>query len=281
MTTRTSLIVAALASLSVLAGDPASAHEYWLSPSTYWPKVGESVSIGALSGEGFAGERKPYSVDRAARLVARAGRELDLGAVARGGDSLWAHFAPVDRGGALLAYESNFASITIDAATFERYLAEDGLDAALAARRKGGESGPGRERYRRCAKAWLAGTDVGRATRPLGLPLEIVPLTAPGADSLLAVRVLWRGMPLPHVLLHAWHQPFGGDGSLLDPARRIAVEVAWSGRTDRRGEARVPVAEAGEWLLGAVHMTPSRERAVADWESTWASLTFGRAAVRP
>jgi hypothetical protein len=40
----------------------------------------------------------------------------------------------------------------------------------------------------------------------------------------------------------------------------------------------VPVGAAGEWLLGTVHMVPSRDPSAADWESTWASLTFGRAA---
>jgi len=40
----------------------------------------------------------------------------------------------------------------------------------------------------------------------------------------------------------------------------------------------VPVAVDGEWLLSVVQMVPSAAPAEADWESTWASLTFERTA---
>ena len=73
-------------------------------------------------------------------------------------------------------------------------------------------------------------------------------------------------------LLHVWRQPPGA----ADASNRPQVDVAWSGRTDESGEAVVPVDMAGEWLLGAVHMIPSRDPASADWESTWMSLTFER-----
>ena len=38
--------------------------------------------------------------------------------------------------------------------------------------------------------------------------------------------------------------------------------------------------DAPQWLLGVVHMIPSRDRTAADWESTWASLTFARERAR-
>jgi uncharacterized GH25 family protein len=264
---RTALLLA----LALFTAAPARAHEYWLAPSTWRVGPGETVAFGAQAGVGFAGERKLYSPERVVRLIARAGRELDLTPVANAGDSTWARFAAADAGGLLLAYESNFATLTLDAPEFDRYLADEGLDGPLAARRAARDAGPGHERYRRCAKAWLSGSNPSRATRPLGLPLEIVPLAAPGASATLRVRVLFAGRPLAGARLRAWHQP-------LDPARRDSVAARWSGRTDARGEASVAVAEAGEWLLSAVHMIPSREPTAADWESTWASLTFGRAA---
>lgn len=43
--------------------------------------------------------------------------------------------APADRGGLLFAYESDVASIILDASTFERYLADQGLDGPLAGAR--------------------------------------------------------------------------------------------------------------------------------------------------
>jgi len=264
----------------VHAAGPVMAHEYWLAPSTFQAGAGDTVLVGALAGEGFVGERKFFSPGRAVRWLVRAHRELDLKPVAHGGDTTWARFAPVDRGGLLFGYQSDFATITLDAATFEGYLSAEGLDGPLAARRDRGDTGPGRERYRRCAKSWLAGTDARRATRPLGLPCEILPLSVPGAAPRLRVSVLFEGAPLAGALLNAWRQPFAVDGRPLDPVRRDTVQVAWSGRTDERGEAVVPVEAAGEWLLGVVHMIPSRDPVVADWESSWASLTFARDGVR-
>jgi hypothetical protein len=272
---------AALAlALGLFVAAPARAHEYWLAPSSWRVGPGGTVAFGALAGVGFAGERKLFSQERVVRLVARAARELDLTPVANAGDSTWARFGAADAGGLLIAYESNFAAITLGAPEFEHYLAVEGLDGPLARRRAARDAGPGHERYRRCAKAWLSGSDATRATRPVGLPLEIVPLAAPGAGATLRVRLLFEGQPLAGARLRAWRQPLGPGERPLDPARRDSVGAGWSGRTDARGEASVPVAQAGEWLLSAVHMIPSRDPTAADWESTWASLTFGRAATQ-
>jgi uncharacterized GH25 family protein len=276
MTSRSLIPVAILMASFAIGAGPALAHEYWLAPSTFRAGPGDTVTIGALAGEGFVGERKRFTPGRAIRWFVRAGRDLDLTAVAIGGDTTWARFVPADRGGMLIGYESDFATITLDAATFDRYLAAEGLDAPLAARRARADTLPGRERYRRCAKAWLAGTDDRRATTPVRMPCEIVPLSVPGAGAKLPVRVVFEGQPLVGVLLKAWRQPFSADGALLDPARRDTVATAWSGRTDARGEATLPMEEAGEWLIGVVHMIPSRDPAAADWESTWGSLTFAR-----
>jgi hypothetical protein len=250
---------------------PASAHEYWLAPSSHAPRTGEVVEMGALAGTGFRGERKPWSSARCVRLVAHVARTLDLAPLGQSGEIVWARFAPRDGGGAMLAYESSFTSIELPAPEFERYLRLEGLDGPLAARIHGDPDAKGRERYRRCAKAWLAGSDAGRATAPIGMPLEIVPLATPGEAPSLIVRLLWRGRPLTGALLKAWRAPLGSD-----PERRDSVAVAWQARTDARGEARVPAAVTGEWLVAAVHMEPCAERAAADWESTWASLTFAR-----
>lgn len=280
MSPRSTVLATLLPVLLAVAVGPAGAHEYWLAPSSYRAGAGDTVTIGALVGEGFVGQRSRFFPSRAVRLLVRAGRELDLKPVASGGDTTWARFAPGDGGGVLFGYESDFASIIFEAPAFERYLAKEGLDGPLAARRARADTSLGRERYRRCAKSWLAGSDARRVTEPLGLPCEIVPLSDPGAGSRLRVKVLFEGKPLARALLNAWHQPFAAEGHLLDPARRDTVRVAWSGRTDARGEAVVPVDPAGEWLLSVVHMIPSRDPGLADWESSWGSLTFARERVR-
>jgi len=270
---RPSLGIALLA--AVTAASPAAAHEYWLAPSSYVVTAGRPVEVGALAGTGFRGERKPFAAPHCVRLLVRAARLLDLSKVARDGEYTWARFAPADDGGTLFAFESDFTPITLPAAAFDDYLAKEGLDATLAARRLSG-GGPGRERFRRCAKAWLAGGSAERATTPLGLPLEIVPLEPPGHSAQLRLHLLWQGRPLAGALVRAWRAPVGADGSPSDPESRDSCAVAAQARTNASGEAVVAITGTGEWLISAVHMVPSADRVVADWESTWASLTFER-----
>jgi uncharacterized GH25 family protein len=189
---------------------------------------------------------------------------------------IWARLAPTDQGGTLFGYQSTFVPIEIAAGEFDAYLKDEGLDGPLAARRKAKATNPGRERYRRCAKAWLAGDDATRATRPLGLPLEIVPLAVPGSAPKLEIMVLADGKPLANALVKAWRVPIDAKGVAPDPETRDSIGVAAQVRTAKDGRAVLPVAAAGEWLVSVVHMVRCRETEVADWESTWASLTFGR-----
>ena len=258
------------------AATPALAHQFWLSPSRYDPSRGQVVEVGAVAGTGFRGERKPWSPPNARRLVARAAKTIDVAGAATIGQDAWIRFAPSDAGGALLAYESAFTPIALPAAAFDAYLADEGLDAPLAARRHAPPGVPGRERYRRCAKLWLAGGDAARATAPLGLPLEIVPLALPGAAASLRVRVLWNGRPLPGALLKTWRAELAPGGAPAEVATRDSIAVAWQGRTGADGEVTLPCARPGEWLASVTTMVPSADRAEADWESTWASLTFLR-----
>jgi uncharacterized GH25 family protein len=90
--------------------------------------------------------------------------------------------------------------------------------------------------------------------------------------------VLDQGHPLAGALVRAWRAPLDASGLPRDPAVRDSVGPAWQGRTDARGETNVPVADAGEWLVSCVHMVPCRDATQADWESSWASLTFVRPA---
>jgi uncharacterized GH25 family protein len=262
--------------LAALGPVRAEAHQYWLAPSRYDPARGEAITLGAIAGTGFRGEKKPWSPDRTVRLVARTSRVIDLSPAATFGEESWLRFAPADDGGTMLAFESGFTPIELPAAAFDAYLADEGLAVPLAARRAARSSAPGRERYRRCAKAWLAGSDGARASAPVGMPLELVPLSAPGAASSLVLRVLWNGRPLAGATLKTWRAVLAPDGGPSDGAVRDSIPMVWQGRTDARGEVAMPCAKAGEWMASVVHMEPSRDRTAADWESTWASLTFLR-----
>jgi uncharacterized protein DUF4198 len=278
---RTSGVILAVLLLTLGSSRHALAHQFWLSPSTYAASPGRPVEVGAFAGTGFRGEEKPWSPDHAVRFAVRAARTLDLARAAAPGDFAWARFAPSDAGGAMLGFESTFTPIQLPAAAFDRYLDDEGLTAALRARAKMPAGTPGRERYRRCAKAWLSGGDPSRATAPLGLPLEIVPAVAPGTTAALSLLVLRSGRPLGGARVQAWLAPLGEGDVPRDAASRDSVAVSWRGQTDSGGRAVVPVSAAGEWLLSVVDMVPSHDRAEADWESTWASLTFVRLHAAP
>jgi uncharacterized GH25 family protein len=213
------------------------------------------------------------------RLVSRTSSAADLAAVASAGGLVWLRFVPSDPGGATIAFESSFRPAELPAEEFDAYLIEEGLDGPLRARlagRRTDEDRPIRELFRRCAKIWISGGDASRITTPVGLPLEIVPERAPGAQADLPVRVLAGGAPVPNALVKAWRSPWDRSGRPQDPETRDSTGCFWSGRTDARGRVVIPTPEEGEWLVSVVRMVPSRDRGRADWESTWASLTFER-----
>ncbi len=259
----------------------AFAHEYWLAPSTYEPTMSDTVVVRAFVGTGFRGERRPFAAPRTVRFRLGGTKDVDLAQLALNGAIEWARVRPADTRGAVVSYESNFVSIELPAAEFEHYLEIEGLEGAKAERaRKRQSDRPGRERYRRACKSWLAGTDIARVSRPSGLPLEIVPLADPAADGLLRVRILFDGKPLAGALVRGWRQTLETGASPRSAATRDSVGPSVEARTDAAGEATFSASAlgAGEWLLSTVHMIPSRVPGEADWESTWASLTFARLA---
>jgi len=258
-----------------LTAGSARAHQFWLAPSSYDGTPGRPVSVSAFAGTGFRGEAMPWSPAHGVRFVVRTARLVDLTPAAAPGETNWSRFVPTDGGGAMFAFESGFTGIQLAAAPFDAYLLDEGLTAARSARSRAGEV-PGRERYRRCPKAWIAGTGAARATAPIGLPLEIVPLAVPGFGPMLPIRVVRDGRPLAGALVKTWRSPLGAGVAPSDAAIRDSVGVSWKGRTDVRGTVTVPVPESGEWLISVVDMVPCREKEEADWESTWASLTFAR-----
>jgi uncharacterized GH25 family protein len=273
---RLTVALAALASL--LAAQAASAHEYWLAPSVYRAAAGDTVAITAWAGTGFRGEAKPCAPSRIVKFTLRGARELDLARAARNGDLQWARFVAPDAGGALVAYQSNFAEIELPSSEFDRYLGDEGLDQVRARRVRDRASGTVRERYARCPKTWIAGAEPGRALAPVGLAYELVPERDPGAPGALAVRALFRGRPLAGALVRAWRRDLAPGSRPFDAATRDSVPPLLRVRTDAHGVATLALSGAGEWLIASVHMVPSGDGSVADWESYWASITFARSA---
>ncbi len=246
-----------------------SAHEFWIQPSSYSPAADSVVQFGLRVGDGFPGEPVKRNPDRIVRFFARGpkGEEDVLGVSGRDPAGMLKVTQP---GLMQVGYRSNHAFVQLDAEKFEAYLREEGLDAIVALRKERGESDKaGKEAYSRCAKAILlaggsaAADEKSRIDAPLGLTLELVadvtPATLKPGDE-LPVRLLHAGKPLGGVRIKAF-----ANGS-------AAAEV--TARTDAEGRARLKLPKGGAWMLAAVHMQPAPAGVDADWESTWASLTF-------
>ena len=165
--TRHLVAAGALTALLVGAAAPARAHEFWLWPDRFAAAAGETLNVRALVGTGFRGELKPYAAPRVKRLELRTNRVTDLRGIPLNGGDEYARFITPDAAGGLLTYESDFATITLPGVDFDRYLALEGLDDARATHAKAGLAVPGRERYARCCRTWIAGgTAAATGIRP-------------------------------------------------------------------------------------------------------------------
>lgn len=251
----------------LLAGPALSAHDLWIEPAAFSPAPGQRVAVRLRLGQGFRGDPIPRDPKLLERFVALGARgEAPIPGVANTEPAGFASFpAP---GLQVLVYDSRREPVELDAAKFEEYLREEGLQKIISLRAERGQSAaPGREVFSRCAKALVAvgGKEAGTRghDRIAGLPLELVPqkspyALAPGGE--LPVRLLYQGKPLADVLVIALQKGRAGE--------------AVSARTDAKGRVALRLDRTGAWLVKAVHMVPAPRETGVDWESFWASLTF-------
>jgi len=268
-----SLVVAALA-LTLASSAPA--REFWLAPTPTLGATGAPWTVGGFAGSGFLGTAQPFARERTARFEMRdrpgqtASKTTPLGSLAREGDTTWVAGTFVDERGAMIMHESHFTTRTMPGQEFDAYLKSEGLEHVRRSRAAAIETvEPGRERWRRVCKTWIGGTrpEKSRATTPFYTSLEIVPEGVPGASDKLTFVVLDHGTQLPGALVRVWHQPPGAATDSMGVALKI--------RTDAKGRAMIALPTSGTWLLSAVNSVAA-DTPEADWETTWASLTFVR-----
>jgi uncharacterized GH25 family protein len=245
---------------------PVAAHEFWLDPSTYRPKVGEPVAISIRIGQYFKGTSFPFLREEFRRFVAVDARgETPVKGV--DGDDPAVIMTFPRPGLVILAHYSTPETLIFEAwDKFQAYLAMEGLDhIGLLHRRQGKPMTGITEVYSRCAKLLLDVGSGGGDDRAVGLPLELVAERNPyrlTAGEKLPVRLLYQGRPIAGLQITAI--------SKTDPAKRHNV------RTDAAGRAEIALPTAGPWLLNAVHMIEPAAGEKAHWTSFWASLNFDR-----
>lgn len=249
------------------------ASEFWLAAPRFFVAPGSLLNLRVLVGENFTGMPWPGKSARVTQLTHYApGGPTNLLPGATATDTLHPVLHLRQPGTHMAALATNNTFTTLDADQFNTYLKAAGLDQILLERqRRGSLDKPGREAYRRCAKTLLlAGapspSDTARAwSRPVGQPLEFVPEQNPymlRAGASLTVRVLVGGQPRPGQLVQIWQR---------SPGRPASVFKLYS---NQNGRVLFRLREPGEYMLSAVQMLPAT-LAEADWQSTWATLTFG------
>ncbi|RAK62943.1 DUF4198 domain-containing protein [Hymenobacter edaphi] len=262
----------------LLAVSTALANEFWLQPTRFAVAPGSRVHLGRWVGADFKGTRwtgQSARLERLLHLPPGAAEPVDLTAPARQADTLSTTVELRQPGVHLLALRTNDAYLTLPAAEFEAYLKEEGLsDISWQRQRRKQQDKPGREAYRRCAKTLMLAGPAGAVSaadttyrRRVGHPLEIIPeqnpyTLAPGAS--LTVRVLADGRPAAAQAVQVWLRPVGGQ-----PPKHFTLH------TNQNGRALFQLQAPAEVLLAAVRMVPLAKHPQADWQSTWASLTFG------
>nr|CRH04235.1 Conserved exported protein of unknown function [Candidatus Magnetococcus massalia] len=289
---RSVLAAAALLPLLLLAAQSAWSHDFWIMPRPGLGQSGDKIELYLRVGEHFNGESVPNIPEwYQAFLHWRPQQAKPVKVVGELGDDPAGSLQPAQSGIHFITYRSQPESTTLKPAKFNAYLRKNGLESILALRKARGESDDaGDELYIRCAKAMIAvgalsAQDDQRATRRLGLDLELIPQVNPfylNEGGELPVRLLYQGEPLQGVRMVA--------------QRRGYPAAALEGRTDAEGEVRFQLPGAGEWLVTAVHMIALSDAATgsqagdvafdeegeasaewvvsADWQSYWASLTF-------
>lgn len=254
-----------LAALLVAAlGIPLAGHDFWIEPSTFEPPVDSVVRIGLRVGPGFEGAEPVARNSAAIEAFFVAGPNGRQDVIGRDGYNPAGLFRVSAPGTLVVGYRSKPSSVKLDAAAFEKYLKEEGLERIVEARAKSGRSTADvAEVFSRSVKSVLLAGDGARDghDRVLGLTLELVPERHPAslsADRRMPLRLLYQGKPLEGAMVMA-----------LSQANKPSLHA----RTDRNGRVVFPL-DSGVWMIKAVHMVAAPPASGADWESIWSSLTF-------
>jgi uncharacterized GH25 family protein len=245
----------------------AVAHDFWIEPSTYRPRVGTNLMASLRVGQEFVGDPVARDSSMIERFIVRDGAgEREIPGLERRDP---AGYLAVERSGlAVIGYRSRPKYLEMPADKFEQYLKDEGLEPVIASRKRSGDSlKPSREIFSRCAKSIILADGGGSGARfdmPLAFRYEIVAKTNPYQmkNDEMSVVVLYDGKPLPNALVVAMHQE--------DPSLRFRV------RSDAKGRVTFHLPKRGIWLIKSVQMIPAPAGSNADWESLWASLTFER-----
>jgi len=255
-------LIGAVCSFSTMA------HEFWVRPLSYVVETGKSLDVRLFVGDGFPGEVVTRNGPKIVKFAAYGdGAETPITGE-NGKDP--AGSVKLEKAGVyVLAFRNIPSKIELDAAKFEEYLKEEGLDTIIKKRADSGASStPGKEMYSRSAKAIVRVGDAEKGfDREVGLKYELTPLSEPwkvqpgeqGKDE-LRFKAVFDSKPLAGIMVAARTPD--------DP--KLVIKAT----TDEHGIVTLKLPKTGMWLVSSVHMLEAPANSGSDWESVWASVTF-------
>jgi uncharacterized GH25 family protein len=268
-------VVSAAAVAGICAPAVCHAHDFWLQPNEFWLRPDTMTPMTMQVGHGPFRQRSPIQLGRIVHFAAIAadGTAIDLrGKLHPGDNTADADLQFRAPGTYVLVLETDDrAQSHLPAIRFNDYLEAEGLTPALRQRERTHRmDADGSENYSRRAKSLvqvgLPGTgSQAHVTRPLGLPLEIVPEVSPYQQprpTSLPVRVIYEGRPLAGALLKLTN--------LAEDAVPLETHL-----TDGTGRANFRMPGSGAWLLNVIWTKPLPGSRETDFETVFASLSFG------
>ncbi|MEM1316893.1 MAG: DUF4198 domain-containing protein [Pseudomonadota bacterium] len=266
------LTIAVVMLITALVNTVAQAHEYYLLPETFSPKVGQTISVSHKLGQRFNGNEMPFIGAWNIRseqwnpsgMVSVKGLDGDRPALKE--------VTIGEPGTTIIVHRSNIDRLTFSSwAKFTTYAFKEGLNDAMTVTLNSGKPKDAlKEAYSRYAKTLLVTEgDTQSLDRPTGLKIELVALANPnalGKDEPMPVQVFLDGKPMT--------------GAMVKVFTGIDAEATYRLITDGEGKTDVPASGPGPYLLNAIHMSEPQSEGLTEagvhWESFWASLTFAR-----
>jgi hypothetical protein len=243
-----------------------AAHDLFLKLDNYFVSPHATLMVHVLNGT-FSTSDGAVARDRVRDIAVASPAgvvRLDTTAWAAQGDTSILTVSTGESGTYVIGASTRPRELKLEAKDFNDYLAHDGVPDVLEARGRASElDRPARERYSKHVKAIVQvghrRTDGYQTT--LGYPAELVPLDNPYTlrpGAMLRVRAVVEGEAVANQLVIAGGRT--GQRSM---------------RTDSSGVARVRIGSRGAWYVKFIHMRPAADDTTIDYESKWATLTFG------
>lgn len=246
----------------------AIAHEYILIASNFKVNRGDSLELHLFVADGFNIEQerslKKQIISKFELLT--NSRQIDL--LSENKDGAFPILQrKVDFDGlGLIHMERGYSRITMTNDKFLSYLKEDHIENISI---KGSLHKEQKERYSRYIKCLVQSGQINEDTlykAVTGQQFEIIVLQNPyklNVGSTLQARILFKGKPLANKVITIRNR-IGGEPATMQLSR-----------TNANGVCSFTINRKGDWFIHATQMISCPDKADADWESFWASYSFG------